>query len=33
VSGGNVTLTFGIEAELELADDPTLRFLEPAVRI
>ncbi len=32
VSGANVTLPFGIEAELDLADEPALRFLEPAVR-
>jgi muramoyltetrapeptide carboxypeptidase len=32
VSGGNVTLPFGIEAELNLeSDQPLLRYLEPAV--
>ncbi|MGB0064092.1 MAG: LD-carboxypeptidase [Terracidiphilus sp.] len=31
VSRQNVTLTFGVEAELALADEPTLRILEPAV--
>ncbi|MDR3754818.1 MAG: LD-carboxypeptidase [Terracidiphilus sp.] len=31
VSRQNVTLTFGVEAELALADEPTLKFLEPAV--
>ena len=34
VSGGNVTLPFGIEAELDLSsDNPTLRTLEPAVSL
>lgn len=36
VSGGNVTLPFGIEAELILEDEPgapVLRYLEPAVRV
>lgn len=32
VSRGNVTLAFGIEAELDLTGKPGLRFLEPAVR-
>ena len=32
VSRANVTLAFGIEAELALEGEPTLRFLEPAVR-
>lgn len=32
VSRGNVTLTFGVEAELCAEDTPELRFLEPAVR-
>jgi muramoyltetrapeptide carboxypeptidase len=32
VSRGNVTLTFGVPAELALADEPTLTLLEPAVR-
>ena len=31
VSRQNVTLTFGVEAELSLADEPTLNILEPAV--
>jgi muramoyltetrapeptide carboxypeptidase len=31
VSRQNVTLTFGVEAELTLADEPTLKFLESAV--
>jgi muramoyltetrapeptide carboxypeptidase len=31
VSRQNVTLTFGVEAELALADEPTLKLLEPAV--
>jgi len=31
VSRENVTLTFGVEAELTLGDDPQLRLLEPAV--
>jgi len=32
VSGGNVTLPLGIEAELNLENDqPLLRYLEPAV--
>jgi muramoyltetrapeptide carboxypeptidase len=33
VSGGNVTLPLGIEAELILEDEPALRYAEPAVRI
>jgi muramoyltetrapeptide carboxypeptidase len=36
VSGGNVTLPFGIEAELILEDEPggpVLRYLEPAVQV
>jgi muramoyltetrapeptide carboxypeptidase len=32
VSRSNVTLAFGIEAELDLSSAPSLRFLEPAVR-
>lgn len=32
VSRGNVTLPFGIEAELILEDEPALRYLEPAVQ-
>jgi muramoyltetrapeptide carboxypeptidase len=32
VSRGNVTLPFGVEADLCLEDRPALRFLEPAVR-
>jgi muramoyltetrapeptide carboxypeptidase len=31
VSRQNVTLTFGVEAELTLSDEPTLALLEPAV--
>ena len=31
VSRQNVTLTFGVEAELALADEPTLTLIEPAV--
>ena len=31
VSRSNVTLTFGVAAELALADEPTLKILEPAV--
>jgi muramoyltetrapeptide carboxypeptidase len=31
VSRQNVTLTFGVEAELTLGDEPTLTLLEPAV--
>jgi muramoyltetrapeptide carboxypeptidase len=31
VSRQNVTLTFGIAAELTLGDNPTLTILEPAV--
>jgi len=31
VSKQNVTLTFGVEAELDLSNDPTLALLEPAV--
>jgi muramoyltetrapeptide carboxypeptidase len=31
VSRQNVTLTFGVAAELTLADEPTLKILEPAV--
>lgn len=30
VSRGNVTLTFGVEAELEAGEDATLRLIEPA---
>jgi len=33
VSRGNVTLPFGIEAELILEDEPALRYLEPAVQV
>lgn len=33
VSRGNVTLPFGIEAELRLEDEPVLRYLEPAVQV
>ncbi|MCL5262721.1 MAG: LD-carboxypeptidase [Acidobacteria bacterium] len=33
VSRGNVTLPFGIEAELQLAAEPTLQYLEPAVLV
>jgi len=33
VSRGNVTLPFGIEAELILEDEPLLRYLEPAVQV
>jgi len=32
VSRANVTLTFGVEAELHTGDAPELRFLEPAVQ-
>jgi muramoyltetrapeptide carboxypeptidase len=32
VSRGNVTLTFGVEAELSAGNDPQLSLLEPAVR-
>jgi muramoyltetrapeptide carboxypeptidase len=32
VSHSNVTLTFGVEAELSFADQPELRLLEPAVK-
>lgn len=32
VSRGNVTLPFGIEAELILEDEPVLQYLEPAVQ-
>jgi muramoyltetrapeptide carboxypeptidase len=32
VSRQNVTLTFGVEAKLELANEPTLTLLEPAVK-
>ena len=32
VSRGNVTLPFGIEAELILEEEPVLRYLEPAVQ-
>jgi muramoyltetrapeptide carboxypeptidase len=32
VSRGNVTLTFGVEAELRAGDDSQLEMLEPAVR-
>jgi len=31
VSRQNVTLTFGVQAELDLANEPTLTLLEPAV--
>ena len=31
VSSGNVTLPFGIEAQLQLESTPSLRTLEPAV--
>ena len=31
VSRSNVTLTFGVAVELSLADEPTLKILEPAV--
>jgi muramoyltetrapeptide carboxypeptidase len=31
VSRGNVTLTFGVRAELTIADEPALNILEPAV--
>jgi muramoyltetrapeptide carboxypeptidase len=31
VSRGNVTLTFGVEAELVAEDVPELRLIEPAV--
>jgi muramoyltetrapeptide carboxypeptidase len=30
VSRQNVTLTFGVAAELSLGDEPTLKILEPA---
>src|SRR5580698_8386982 len=33
VSRSNVTLPFGIEAELILEDEPVLQYLEPAVRV
>jgi muramoyltetrapeptide carboxypeptidase len=33
VSRGNVTLPFGIEAELVLEDAPVLQYLEPAVQV
>jgi len=33
VSKQNVTLTFGVEAELALDDEPTLSILEPAVAV
>src|SRR5215813_6939777 len=33
VSRSNVTLPFGIEAELILEDEPVLRYLEPAVQV
>lgn len=33
VSHSNVTLPFGIEAELILEDQPVLRYLEPAVQV
>jgi muramoyltetrapeptide carboxypeptidase len=33
VSRGNVTLPLGIEAELNLEDEPVLRYLEPAVLV
>ena len=32
VSRQNVTLTFGVAAELTLTDEPTLTILEPAVK-
>lgn len=32
VSRQNVTLIFGIEAELEAGDDPTLKLVEPAIK-
>jgi hypothetical protein len=31
VTGSNVTLTFGVEAELRTAGEPRLEILEPAV--
>jgi muramoyltetrapeptide carboxypeptidase len=31
VSRQNVTLTFGVQAELSLGDEPSLTLLEPAV--
>lgn len=33
VSRSNVTLPFGIDAELILGDEPALRYLEPAVQV
>jgi muramoyltetrapeptide carboxypeptidase len=33
VSRSNVTLPFGIEAELILEDEPVLQYLEPAVQV
>ena len=33
ISRGNVTLPFGVQAELNLEDEPRLRFLEPAVQV
>ncbi len=33
VSRGNVTLPFGIEAELTLEDEPVLQYAEPAVQV
>jgi len=33
VSRQNVTLTFGVEAELRIGDQPELRLLEPAVKL
>ncbi len=33
VSRSNVTLPFGIEAELILEDEPVLRYVEPAVQV
>jgi muramoyltetrapeptide carboxypeptidase len=33
VSHGNVTLTFGVEAELTITDEATLHILEPAVTV
>jgi muramoyltetrapeptide carboxypeptidase len=33
VSRGNVTLPFGIEAELILEEEPVLQYLEPAVQV
>jgi hypothetical protein len=33
VSRSNVTLPFGIEAELILENEPVLQYLEPAVQV